>query len=378
MLLLDQPATDPELFTVIRGADVYSPRHLGLRSVVITGEKIAWVGPDDELPCELRHLHSWSREIDASGCLLVPGLIDPHEHTIGAGGEQGYASRTPEVRAEELLACGVTTCIGCLGTDVSTRHLTSLLAKTHQLGEQGLSAYMLTGGFTVPPKTITGAIDDDLVIVDEVIGVGEVAISDSRACDPSLRELARLITQCHRGGSLTGKSGVTLFHVGDGKRRLQLLNDLLDQHDVAPSSLVADHVNRTPEHVQEAIQLARRGVRVCMDTVDGELPRWLRMYRAGGGALDKVSVCSDAQTAAGDIGNFFSGFLESVRGGFGLEEVLAVFTANTADAWQLRGKGRIAVGCDADLLFLDATSLHIERVLARGRERTCFAASGAQ
>jgi beta-aspartyl-dipeptidase (metallo-type) len=363
-------ASGTALFTVVRGGDVYAPRHLGRRTVVISGQKIVWLGEDNELPDALRRLDGWSSEIDASGCLVLPGLIDPHQHTIGAGGEQGYASRTPEVTTAELLDRGVTTSIGCLGTDVSTRHLTSLLAKTRQLEEEGLSAYMLVGGFTVPPKTITGGVDDDIVIIDKAIGVGEVAISDRRACDPPVRDLARLVTQAQRGGSLAGKAGVTLFHVGEGKGRLQPLHELLDEHDVEPGSLIADHVNRTPEHVAEAVHLARRGVHVCMDTVNGELPRWMRLYRDACGPSDKLSVCSDAHTSGGDLANFFDGLVEAVRAGIPLEEILPAFTASTADVWRLAHKGRIGPGCDADLVFVDPASMCIEKVIARGRVYT--------
>jgi beta-aspartyl-dipeptidase (metallo-type) len=250
---------------------------------------------------------------------------------------------------------------------VSTRHLTSLLAKTRQLEEAGLTAYMLTGGFTVPPKTITGSVEDDLLIVDKAIGVGEVAISDRRACDPSPADLARLVTQAHRGGSLGGKAGVTLFHVGDGKHRLQPLEALLDQHDVDPTSLIADHVNRSPEHIAEAVHLAKRGVHVCMDTVDGDLPRWIRMYRQAGGPGEQLCVCSDAHTAGGDVANFREALVGAVRGGLQLEEVLPSFTTCTAEAWHLPRKGRIEAGADADLLFVEPASLGVERVIARGR-----------
>jgi beta-aspartyl-dipeptidase (metallo-type) len=355
------------LFTVIRGADVYAPRHLGPRTIVISGDKIFWLGQDKELPESIRRLDAWSSEIDASGSLVLPGLIDPHQHSIGAGGEQGFGSRRPEVSATELLECGITTSIGCLGTDVTTRHLTSLLAKTRQLEEDGLSAYMLTGGFTVPPKTITGSVDDDLVIIDKVIGVGEVGISDRRACDPSLADLARLVTQAHRGGSLGGKPGVTLFHIGNGRGCLQPLRALLEEHDIEPASLIADHVNRSVEHVAEAVDLAQRGVHVCMDTVNGDLPRWIGMYRNAGGPFDKLSLCSDAQTAGGDVRKLLHALVDTVRDGVPLEEILPSFTASTANAWHMTHKGRIAPGCDADLVFVDPASLGIERVIARGR-----------
>jgi beta-aspartyl-dipeptidase (metallo-type) len=355
------------LFTVIRGGDVYTPAPVGRQALVLSGERIVWIGSEAEIPRVIRSLGDWCDELEARDCLIVPGLVDPHQHLAGGGGEQGFASRTPEVQTVELVAAGITSVIGCLGTDVTTRHLTSLLAKTRQLEAAGLSAYMLTGGFTVPPKTITGAVDDDLVIVDKVIGVGEVAISDRRACDPSLRELARLVTQAYRGGTLSGKAGRTLFHVGDGKRRLHVLQSLLDEHDVAPDSLVVDHANRSETHVQEAIALARRGVHVCMDTVDGDLPRWLRLYRESGGPSGKLSVCSDAHTADGAVAKFSQALVDCVTSGMPLADVLPAFTSDTAAVWQLSAKGALQAGHDADLLFLDRASLHITRVVARGR-----------
>jgi adenine deaminase len=50
-----------------------------------------------------------------------------------------------------------------------------------------------------------------------------------------------------------------------------------------------------------------------------------------------------------------------------LAEVLPAFTSNTADVWQLCGKGRLAPGGDADMVFVDRSSLQITGVMARGR-----------
>ena len=52
--------------------------------------------------------------------------------------------------------------------------------------------------------------------------------------------------------------------------------------------------------------------------------------------------------------------------GLPLEDVLPVFTSNVAAALRLPGKGRIAVGGDADLVVLDADH-RIRDVMARGR-----------
>ena len=53
---------------------------------------------------------------------------------------------------------GVTTVVGCLGTDGMTRHLTSLLAKARGLEREGITAYMYTGSYEVPVQTITDSV----------------------------------------------------------------------------------------------------------------------------------------------------------------------------------------------------------------------------
>jgi len=48
---------------------------------------------------------------------------------LGPGGELGPQSRTPEAQLSELIAAGVTTAVGILGTDPVSRSLPNLLFK---------------------------------------------------------------------------------------------------------------------------------------------------------------------------------------------------------------------------------------------------------
>jgi hypothetical protein len=57
----------------------------------------------------------------------------------------------------------------------------------------------------------------DIVHVDRVIGVGEVALSDHRSSQPTFDELAKLGAEAHVGGLMTGKAGVVHLHLGDGR-----------------------------------------------------------------------------------------------------------------------------------------------------------------
>src|SRR5215212_10122092 len=119
------------MFTLIEHGKIYAPEPLGIQSLLLVGGHVARIGAID--PGAVRALNLPCTVVDAAGALVMPGFIDPHEHLIGAGGEQGFASRQPEVSMAELIRAGITTAIGCLGTDTVTRHLTSLLARVRQL-----------------------------------------------------------------------------------------------------------------------------------------------------------------------------------------------------------------------------------------------------
>lgn len=53
--------------------------------------------------------------IDLTGLTVIPGIVDPHVHATGGGGEKGPASRTPEAKLEQLIEAGITCLVGVLG-----------------------------------------------------------------------------------------------------------------------------------------------------------------------------------------------------------------------------------------------------------------------
>lgn len=63
--------------------------------------------------------------------------------------------------------------------------LENLRVKAVALKDDGLTAYMWSGCYRVPSPTITGSLIRDMVLVDEVVGAGEIAISDHRGSWPS-------------------------------------------------------------------------------------------------------------------------------------------------------------------------------------------------
>ncbi len=55
--------------------------------------------------------------------------------------------------------------MGVLGTDGITRSPKDLYAKTAALNEEGITAFMHTGSYEVPTRTITNSIRSDISFI---------------------------------------------------------------------------------------------------------------------------------------------------------------------------------------------------------------------
>ena len=366
------------MVTLLRGADICAPERLGKQDILIEGQQITFIG---DLPAEALQGLPNATVIDAQGLTATPGFIDPHVHIAGGGGEGGYANRTPEIRISDIVSAGVTTVIGCLGTDGVTRSHSDLLAKARALETEGITTYIYTGSYQVPARTLTGAVVDDVVLIDKVIGVGEVAISDRRSFQPTVEALAELVSQSHVGGLLSGKAGITHFHVGPYSTRLAPLHRLLDEYPIAPQAVYATHITRSPELLADAVDLAAKGAMVDM-TASSTTTQSLQRYIDLGGDLSRLTLSSDAN---GSLPEFDSDgrligmdvakqttLYEQVWAcadlpGVDLSQAISLVTSNTADVLGLEHKGCLRPGADADILLTD-DSHTIQLAFARGRE----------
>ena len=243
--------------TLLRNAEVFAPEPRGKNDVLLGGGKILAIArqiPDLPLPTYI--------SVDLGGARLIPGLVDAHVHVDGGGGEAGPSTRVPRVLLGALTRAGITTVVGVLGTDGTTRTVGSLVAATLGLREEGLSAWCWTGSYEVPPITLTGSVRADIAFVDPILGVGELALSDHRSSQPTFDELLRVASDCHVGGLMSGKAGVLHLHMGDGPRGLALVRRALDETELPAHVFYPTHVNRKPRLFDEAVVLARRGVTI--------------------------------------------------------------------------------------------------------------------
>ncbi|MYL47283.1 beta-aspartyl-peptidase [Virgibacillus halodenitrificans] len=367
------------MFILIKNGKIYAPQYLGKKSILISENKFIKIGDIDEET--LYQLGVDIIVIDAAESLIFPGLIDPHVHLIGGGGEGGFATRTPEIQLSEIIKSGITTMVGLLGTDGTTRHMTSLLAKARGLEEEGITTYIYSGNYHVPTPTITSSIKDDVILIDKVIGAGEIAISDSRSAQPSVHELAKLCAEARIGGLLSKKAGVTHFHVGPGKAYLTLLHQIIDEYEIPPTSIYATHITRSKELVDDAIKLSQKGAYVDI-TADEQTIKWVKYFKENGGRMDRLTISSDGNGSlpkfneGGELIGFgvaspstlFEQLKAVVKGDeLSLEEIVPLLTSNTAAALRLNEKGIIEQHADADLIVINKQTFDLEHVIAKGR-----------
>ncbi len=370
----------------IRNAEVYAPRALGLQHLLVGGGKILWMGTNAELPELPAALRAAATTLDVAGARLIPGFIDAHVHVTGGGGEAGFHTRVPPVPLTRFTASGVTTVVGLLGTDDVARGSGELLANVYGLREQGLNAWCYTGGYHVPPTTLTGSVRGDLVFIEAMLGIGEVAISDHRSSQPTYDELLRLAGEAHVAGLMTGKAGILHLHLGDGERGLELVRRALQESELPARVFNPTHVNRRRALFEEAVALARQGVTIdvtAFPVAEGE-DAWsaaeaVLRYAASSAPPERITVSSDAggclpcfdgegrvcKMDVGSAGALLSTLHELLDRGMPLEQALAPFTSNPARLLRLGAKGEISVGADADLVALGASGA-VRNVVVRG------------
>jgi hypothetical protein len=128
---------------LIENGEVYTPAPVGKQQVLLTDGKIGKVGEVDRRAVEAVGVEY--EVIDATGCLVVPGFIDPHMHLLGGSGEEGFATQTPEFFIGEIVPYGITTAVGALGVDTTMKTMAGLLAKVKGPQRAGAQRVPLDG-----------------------------------------------------------------------------------------------------------------------------------------------------------------------------------------------------------------------------------------
>lgn len=377
--------TKKTFFTLLKNAHVIAPEDLGVKDILVAGEKIAMIGEGLSLPavydCEV---------VDCKGNYVVPGFIDSHVHLIGGGGEGGYATRTPEIQLTDITTSGVTTVLGLLGTDGVTRHVASLLAKARGLEDEGITAYIYSGSYEIPTPTITGSVRNDIILIDKVIGTGEIAMCDHRSSQSPKEAYQQITAEARVGGMLSGKAGVVNMHLGDGEDGLKMLYEITKNGEIPKTQIIPTHVNRNKRLFKEAIEWAKQGG--IMDVTSSVSPESgsshsvksseaVKQALEAGVNIENITMSSDGNgsmpifdEAGNNIGvgvasqiSILNEFRDMVqKENIAITDAVKIITSNIAKFTKLYPKkGCLANNSDADILVLDK-DLQLQHVWARG------------
>lgn len=368
------------MIKLLKNCDVYAPEHLGKRDILIVEDKIEAIEEDLSLWEKLPSVEVF----DINGKTTCPGLIDIHVHITGGGGENGPASRTPELKLTDYTLNGVTTVLALLGTDGISRSVENMLFKARALEEEGITTFMLTGNYRYPSVTITGSVDKDIAVIDKCIGV-KLAVSDHRSSHVDGDEIKRLASEARVAGLLSGKAGLTVMHMGNDKHYFQPIFQALEDSALPPANLLPTHCGRTPELIADAVKFNKMGgtidftagsldgkgtaYKVISAIAQGADPARITMSSDAGGSQPRFDAAGNCIGLTYDTSVILLGeirrFVNEEKLPF--EQAITFFTSNPAAVLKQQGKkGCLKAGADADILVFDE-NLEVNDLWAKGK-----------
>lgn len=375
------------MFKLIRNADVYSPQPSGRMDILMCNDKIIKLAQNIEFPIEKYD----TEVIDGTDYTAVPGFIDQHVHFTGGGGEGGPATRTPEINLTDLTTAGITTAVGLLGTDGITRSMWALLAKARALEIEGITTYIYTGCYEIPTQTITGNVKTDIVLIDKILGVGELAISDHRSSQPNFDDLKKISAEARVGGILSGKCGIVHLHLGDGLDGIKILREIVNNTEIPIKQFMPSHINRIEHLLHQSMEYIKMGgyVDITSDFYKTKespttysITDSLKLYKENDISLETVCASSDSngsipefdkegnliKIGVGSPAPLYKDIKQAIQEGIvTMEEGFSIITKNPAKALKLsHGKGTLREAGDADIVLLNK-QLDIDIVIAKGQ-----------
>jgi imidazolonepropionase len=376
-------------------------------AVAIDDLRMVWVGRDRDLEAAVDL--SDARLLDARGGLVTPGLVDSHTHLVFAGeragefalrcagksyldtalsgGGIGVTTRATQaasdatlldaaaVRARRLLAQGVTTLEVKSGYGLTAATELRLLRIIHELAHQLWREVTIVPTFLahyVPPERQ----DDRAAFIQELCTKLLPAIAKEKlavSCDVFLEE-----------GALTADEARKILAAADRRGLIPRIH--ADHLTAGGGALVAaetgcasaDHLELVDDAGIEALARAR--------VVAGMLPlstlflgseRYApaRRLLAAGATLALASNLNPGSAMSENVGLLLS--LACLKLGLSPAEALVAFTAGGARSLRRSDLGRLAPGCEADLVVWGCASVehlawhmavnHALTVVKRGR-----------
>ena len=364
---------DDKFDLVIKGGEVLDPSQ-GLRGKRDIGMRY---GRIEALEADIPAARA-NRVMNATGRLVVPGLIDLHAHVFTSG---------IGIPADELvLYQGTTTAVSAGDAGASTfatyrryataQSRTRIFAFVH-IANIGLSAFPVGELFNIDFAQTEAAAKALAENADFAIGI-KVRMSQNVIARHGLEPLKRAIRACE----LAGTNGRVMCHIG-GVETVDLMSLILQT--LRPGDILTHCYSGAPNDDGKFTNIVQDG-KLLPAALEAKKRGVLFDVGHGGGSFDyTVAEAAIAQgcppdTISSDI-HVFSGnsagqpYLTNVMSkflnmGYSLEQVVTMVTANPAKIINRIPKhGTLQVGAPADATLLEVVNGPVEFVDTRSNKR---------
>ena len=364
-----------KLDLVVKGGEVLDPSQ-NLRAKRDVGIRFGVVEAVEANIPEERAL----KVLDASGRLVVPGLIDLHSHVFPYGSAIG-------IPADELLPFQATTTMVSAGDAGANnfaafrRHIvaqtrTRLYAFVH-IANVGLTPFPVAELYNIDFAQVDAAAKAVAENSDIVIGV-KVRMSENVIAKNGTEPLKRSIQACEKAGG----GAKVMCHIG-GVETPQLMTDILDL--LRPGDVLTHCYTGFPNIAGKFTNIVQDG-KLLPAALAAKQRGVIFDVGHGGGSFDytvaEVAIPAGAtpDTISSDI-HVFSGntpgmpYLTWVMSkflnmGFSLEQVIAMATINPAKVINRIPKlGTLQLGAPGDVSVLEIVDAPVEFVDTRNNKR---------
>ncbi|PLT21819.1 imidazolonepropionase [Psychrobacter sp. MES7-P7E] len=351
-------------------------------AIGIKNGKIAWVGTQDQITAHLPKYQA-SQITDVDGKWITPGLIDCHTHIVYGGNRSNeFEARLQGVSYQDIAAQGG----GIVATVSATRaaSIESLFAQSEKrlvaLMKEGVTSIEIKSGYGLDLDTerkmltVARQLGEkyDIHVSTTYLAAHALSPEYKNRADDYIEQVCEWLLILHSEGLVDAVDGFCeniafsteqIRRVFEVARSLDLPVKLHSEQlsDIGGSALVAEYKGLSSDHLEHLSEedikkmAASNTVAVILPGAfytlrDTKLPpiEALRKHQV------PIAISTDCNPGTSPL----TSLLLTMNMGCTLfyltpEEVLAGSTVYAAQALGLSNKGRIEVGCDADLALWD-------------------------
>ena len=353
-------------------------------AIGIKDGKITWIGSNEQMTPHLSHYQA-AQIKDVNGSWITPGLIDCHTHLVYAGNRSNeFEARLHGASYQDIAAQGG----GIVATVSATRaaSIEEIFAQSEKrlvaLLKEGVTSIEIKSGYGLDLDTerkmlsVARQLGDkyDIHVSTSYLAAHALPPEYKDRADDYIEQVCEWLPILHSEGLVDAVDGFCeniafsteqIRRVFDVARSLGLPVKLHSEQlsDIGGSALVAEYQGLSSDHLEHLSETDIKKM-AASNTVAVLLPGAFYTLRDTKlppiAALRKHQVAIAISTDCNPGTSPLTSLLLAMNMGCTLfyltpEEVLAGATVHAAQALGLSHKGKIEVGCDADLALWDIT-----------------------